>query len=253
MAINSRFAKIFDDSGLSDSELAVKLRVNLSDINKLRQNKLYPSKDLLAKISKLAGKEMASNFQVDHDIKDGLRVGNKVSPGRMILSILFIIFVSALFTGFGRQPLWLFLLVLYIGLFFTLPGCFQSYWIIHSNSMEHFYFSKYDVIKLAQLLGLTQKFRVEIKYDEIESAQLIYQKRGRTSPFDIQPDDFRINFVLKNGRQKSLMIDHNLELDLKAFVSLLNQENINVYDEQEVLTTMAKGENIFEHFNASYN
>jgi len=196
---------------------------------------------------------MTSNFQVNHDIKDGLRVGNKVSPGRMILSVLFIIFISALFTGFGHQPLWLFLLVLFIGLFFTLPGCFQSYWIIHNNSMEHFYFSKYDVIKLAQLLGLTQKFKVEIKYHEIESAQLIYQKRSRTSPFDVQADDFRIKFILKNGHQKSLMIDHSLEVDLKAFVRLLNQENINVYDEQGILTTLAKGENIFEHFNASYN
>lgn len=253
MAINSEFAKIFDDSGFNDSELAVKLRVNLADINKLRKNELYPSKDLLGKISKLAGKESYSNFQVDHDFKDGLRVGNKVSPGRMILSVLFIIFISALFTGFGHQPLWLFLLVLFIGLFFTLPGCFQSYWIIHSNSMEHFYFSKYDVIKLAQLLGLTQKYRIEIKYDEIESAQLIYQKRGRMGPFDIQADDFRIKFVLKDGQSKSLLIDHNLEVDLKAFVRLLNQENINAYDEQKILTTMAKGEHIFEHFNASYN
>lgn len=253
MTINSEFAKIFDDSGLKDDELAVKLGVAKADIGKLRQNQLYPSHSLVEEISKVTGEQITRPYQIDHDLKNGLRVGNKVSPGRMALSILFIIFVSALLTGFGHQPLWLFLIVLFIGLFFTLPGCFQSYWIIHDTRMEHYSFSKYDAMKLAQLLGLTKKFHHVIEYDEVQTAQLIYHQKGRTSPFDVQPDDFRIKFVLKDGRKRSIPIDHNLELDLKNFVDLLNRFDINVYDEQNILTTMQKGENIFEHFNILYN
>jgi hypothetical protein len=46
------------------------------------------------------------------DQKAALRVGNKVTWKRIIGTIIVVILVSALFTGFGYQPFWIFLIVL---------------------------------------------------------------------------------------------------------------------------------------------
>lgn len=168
----------------------------------------------------------------------------------MLLSTIFIIFVSALVTGFGNQPTWLFVAILLFLMIVTLPSCFSEYWVIKSKSLRIYTFSNYEFVKLQQLFNIKPRYVQVVKYDQIHSAKITYTKKKRNSPFDFYPDFFKIEFNLKDGTKISLNIDNNLHADLVDFVNLLNREGIDVYDKQHVLEVIQSGENLFEHFNA---
>ncbi|KRN99723.1 hypothetical protein [Companilactobacillus kimchiensis] len=252
MTINSEFSKIFEDSGLNRQELTQKLGVSEQEVMMLQAGTLYPNDKLRQSIYDLVP-EKRSLRKFESKFETGQLVGNKVSFTRTAFTIVFIIFISALFTGFGYQPMWVLSLVLVLGIGLTLPACFHSYWIIKNDRIETDDFNQYDFIKIFQLLGLVSKKQATYKYDQIKKASLEYKLHTRISPFDIQADYFRINLTLQNNEIISLGIDSKLATDLSDFISLLNHQGINVSDQQQVLQVIDHGENLFEHFNASLN
>ena len=254
MAINTEFSKILTDSGLGDVKLADILQISVSEVSMIKDGTLYPNEELVQEIYALSTEAKTEpKFYMDSEFQKGKRVGNKVSFTRTAFSIVFIIFISAMMTGFGYQPMWVFLLVLCLGLFLTLPACFESFWIIHDDNLELENFSNFDLIKMGQLLNLTPKNQQRITYSNIHCAAINYHNRTRISPFDIQPDYFKLNLTLNDGKTVTLGIDQGLALKLMDFVKLLNHNGINVYDRQKILQTIDKGENLFEHYNVIYN
>lgn len=254
MTINSEFGQILVDSGLNEHILASKLDVSTVEVNMIKNQTLYPNFQLAQSILELRDQtaqipayEMASKFQ------RGQHVGNKVNFTRTAFAIVFIIFISAMMTGFGYQPMGIFLLILFAGLFLTLPACFESYWIIHTDGLTKVTFSNYDFIKFLQLLGIIKKQTQIIDYSKIKCAAITYHNRNRISPFDVQPDYFKLNLTLDDQSTVELGIDQRLVPELSSFVELLNHQGINVYDRQKVLVTIDKGENLFEHYNVIYN
>ncbi|WP_230318831.1 hypothetical protein [Lactobacillus crispatus] len=61
-------------------------------------------------------------------MKDRIIVGTPVKLSHVLIGIIVVIFLSLFLTGFSYQPWWLFLIVLILGVFVTLPTCFSSYW-----------------------------------------------------------------------------------------------------------------------------
>lgn len=183
------------------------------------------------------------------DQKAALRVGNKVTWKRIIGTIIVVILVSALFTGFGYQPFWIFLIVLVFGLTVTLPACFNSYWVIYGNNLKIFSFLKNDLVKLGQLLRLKKMDIKQINYSDIREAEFKYQKKQRVSPFDISHDFFKINFKLKNGQVISLPIEPSLTANLTDFQRLLERNGVKVTDSQHIISILNNGNSLFEHFN----
>ncbi|MGQ2375839.1 XRE family transcriptional regulator [Companilactobacillus zhachilii] len=183
------------------------------------------------------------------DQKTTLRVGNKVTWKRIIGTIIVVILVSALFTGFGYLPFWIFLIVLVLGLTVTLPACFNSYWMIYDNSLKIFNFSKNDLVKLEQLLGIRKMDIKQINYSDIKGAEFKYQKKQRVSPFDVSHDFFKINFKLKNGLAISLPIEPSLTANLTDFQCLLERNGVRVTDSQHIISILNNGDSLFEHFN----
>jgi len=179
-----------------------------------------------------------------------LQVGNKVTWKRVIGTSIAVILVSALFTGFGYQPFWLFLVVLILGFTVTLPACFNSYWIIYEDNLKMVNFSKNNLTKMVQLFGLVSMNIEEVNYSEIKTANIEYRKRQRISPFDIGPDCLEINFKLKNGKAVLLPIEPELIKYLAKFKQLLEQSGVKVIDSQHVLSILKSGDSLFEHFNA---
>lgn len=176
-------------------------------------------------------------------------VGNKVNLMRVISAMVFVIFISALFTGFGYQPIWLFLLIVIIGLLITLPVCFNSYWIIKTDGIEIVRFDKNEIIKLEQLLEIKRKEKLVIKYVDISSVKIEYKKKRRNSPFDVTNDYFRMIFTLKDNQNISLPIESSLDKHLVAFTELLSKNDIKVIDPQGIIKLVKHHENLFEHFN----
>lgn len=217
---------------------------NVSDEEQqlIKTNRLYPGETL--------NKKDTSKYVEESVFENGLRVGNSVSFARIIISIIVIALISAFLTGFGYQPFWLFLLVFFIGVFLTLPACFNSYWVIYSNKIIIYNFSKNGFVKLGQLFGLVKKSIFVLNLDDISVADIEYLRKKRVSPFDITSDHFKIDFELKNEKRLFLSITKDLTPDILKLVHLLNHHGIDVYDQQKTVELLNKDENLFAYFNS---
>lgn len=55
-------------------------------------------------------------------------VGTPVKLSHVLIGMIVVVLLSLFLTGFGYQAWWLFLIVLILGVFVTLPTCFNPYW-----------------------------------------------------------------------------------------------------------------------------
>lgn len=103
-------------------------------------------------------------------------VGKLVKISHVLIGAAAIVLLSLFVTGFGYLLWWVFLIVLILGIFITLPTCFNSYWRINKEEVKITSYSNNDAIKLMQLLGLHKKDEQVIKLANIENAEIIYKK-----------------------------------------------------------------------------
>lgn len=132
-------------------------------------------------------------------MKDRIIVGTPVKLSHVLIGIIVVIFLSLFLTGFGYQPWWLFLIVLILGVFVTLPTCFSSYWQIDSKNITSITYDSNDALKLLQLLGLRKKDKQIINLSEIKNASVVYLKNLRLSYLDLILD-------LKKGTKVTLSL-----------------------------------------------
>ena len=62
-------------------------------------------------------------------------VGTPVKLSHVLIGMIVVVLLSLFLTGFGYQAWWLFLIVLILGVFVTLPTCFNPYWQISSENI----------------------------------------------------------------------------------------------------------------------
>lgn len=67
-------------------------------------------------------------------MKDRIIGGTPIKLSHVLIGMIVVIFLSLFLTEFGYQPWWLFLIVLILGVFLTLPACFSPYWQIDSKN-----------------------------------------------------------------------------------------------------------------------
>lgn len=139
-------------------------------------------------------------------MKDRIIVGNPVKLSYVLIGIIVVIFLSLFLTGFGYQPWWLFLIVLILGVFVTLPTCFSSYWQIDSKNITSITYDSNDALKLLQLLGLRKKDKQIINLSEIKNASVVYLKNLRLSPIDFDLDYLDLILDLNKGTKVTLSL-----------------------------------------------
>lgn len=239
--------KILRQIKMDNNRIALETGISEDKIIQIKLGELYPTQREKQKIYQLIDYR---NRDIRQALSMPILVGHKRKLIKVVLAILFVCFASALLTGFGYQPVWLFLLVLFLGLFLTLPACFNDYWIINKSGLTIDSFSKYEFIKVGQLLGLIAMDVKNIPYETIRNVEIKYIKKTRFGPFDIQPDTFELVLNLRNDDEIVLEIDDKLQERLNQVVEFLNQQQIEVYDKQKVLGTLLQGDNLFEHFHS---
>ncbi|OYS18105.1 hypothetical protein CBF49_06500, partial [Lactobacillus taiwanensis] len=126
-------------------------------------------------------------------------IGKPVKISHVLIGATTIVILSLFVTGFGYLPWWVFLIVLILGIFITLPTCFNSYWRINKEEVKLTSYSNNNAIKLMQLLGLHKKDEQIIKLPNIENAEIIYKKNIRISPVDFNPDYLNLYLKTKDG------------------------------------------------------
>ena len=139
-------------------------------------------------------------------MKDRIIVGNPVKLSHVLIGIIVVIFLSLFLTGFGYQPWWLFLIVLILGVFVTLPTCFSSYWQIDSKNITSITYDSNDALKLLQLLGLRKKDKQIINLSEIKNTSVVYLKNLRLSPIDFDLDYLDLILDLNKGTKVTLSL-----------------------------------------------
>ncbi len=145
-------------------------------------------------------------------------IGKPVKINHVLIGAAAIVILSLFVTGFGYLPWWVFLIVLILGIFITLPTCFNSYWRINEEEVKITSYSNNDAVKLMQLLGLHKKDEQVIKLANIENAEIIYKKNIRISPVDFNPDYLNLYLDTKDGQKYTLSLGN---IDYQKFATII--------------------------------
>lgn len=158
-----------------------------------------------------------------------------------------------LFTGFGYQPWWLFIITLILGLVVTLPACYSNYfWSMNYDQIILVSYNQNDFKKLLQILKIKKKKQRRINYEQIKNVEVVYTKIVRISPFNFNPDCLYLSLNLKNGEIIKLDLGNTSFNELNSIYQLLNHNNIDVLDKQKILLTLKNNENLFNHFHKKW-
>ena len=175
-------------------------------------------------------------------------IGKPVKISHVLIGAAAIVILSLFVTGFGYLPWWVFLIVLILGIFITLPTCFNSYWRINNEKVKITYYSNNDAIKLMQLLGLHKKDEQVIKLSNIENAEIIYKKNIRISPVDFNPDYLNLYLKTKDGNSCTLPLRNIDYQKLDTIIQFLKENQIELIDKQGIVQLLRENKNLFTHF-----
>ncbi|KRM97859.1 XRE family transcriptional regulator [Lactobacillus taiwanensis DSM 21401] len=175
-------------------------------------------------------------------------IGKPVKISHVLIGATTIVILSLFVTGFGYLPWWVFLIVLILGIFITLPTCFNSYWRINKEEVKITSYSNNDAIKLMQLLGLHKKDEQMIKLPNIENAEIIYKKNIRISPVDFNPDYLNLYLDTKDGQKYTLSLGNIDYQKLATIIQFLKDSQIELIDKQGIVQLLRENKNLFTHF-----
>lgn len=175
-------------------------------------------------------------------------IGKPVKISHVLIGAAAIVILSLFVTGFGYLPWWVFLIVLILGIFITLPTCFNSYCRINNEKVKITSYSNNDAIKLMQLLGLHKKDEQVIKLVNIENAEIIYKKNIRISPVDFNPDYLNLYLDTKDGQKYRLSLGNIDYQKLATIIQFLKENQIELIDKQGIVQLLRENKNLFTHF-----
>ncbi|OYR94784.1 hypothetical protein CBF56_05605 [Lactobacillus taiwanensis] len=175
-------------------------------------------------------------------------IGKPVKISHVLIGATTIVILSLFVTGFGYLPWWVFLIVLILGIFITLPTCFNSYWRINKEEVKLTSYSNNNAIKLMQLLGLHKKDEQIIKLPNIENAEIIYKKNIRISPVDFNPDYLNLYLKTKDGNNYTLSLRNIDYQKLDIIIHFLKDNQIELIDKQGIVQLLNENKNLFAHF-----
>jgi len=241
---------------LTQEDIANSLFVSVQDVSKWENGKAVPSIDNLISLSDMYNISIDQLVQGSPFFKKPLQVGRKFNWKKCLTFMVIWLFISLLFTGFGYQPLWIFVIVFLLGPFIVLPATVDDYWIITNNSIIAKNYSTNDLNKLIEIFtGNPQT--TTIKYQQIKQIEILYINRKRTSPFDINPDQFYLNV---NTSTANFKLDLNSASALNStsndflpkFVSFLERKNVSIVDEKHIINCIIQGKSLFETLDSTY-
>lgn len=186
-----------------------------------------------------------------HDSNE-VMIGKPVKMSHVLLGVILIVLLSLFVTGYGYLPWWIFLIVLILGIFITVPSCFNSYWSIDKNRIKIITYSNKDIIKLMQLLRLKKKYTQIIDLNQIKIAEIRYTKNIRISPVDFNPD--YLTLCLKDGENRtySLSLGKISYQKIKLILQFLTENQIEIIDKQGIVSLLKNNVNLFTHFHKKW-
>ncbi|KRO28367.1 helix-turn-helix domain-containing protein [Lactiplantibacillus fabifermentans] len=234
-----------NSAALSRDELASQTQVPVDDLCDWEDEVKLPRKRDLVKLDKVLG----SNLSVStyKDLCSAKRIGQKLSTVKVVSIATLLIFMDLFMTGFGYQPTYVFVILLFLTTFVTFPAFFFEYWKITDSKIEKVYYSNNFIIKTVQILVPTLREKKDIQFSDIDTITIHYTLKKRVSPFDFWPDYFVP--VVENGDSKeNINIDYHLYESLYDTMLFLGSRNVKISDPQLILKVINNKENLRNHF-----
>lgn len=185
-------------------------------------------------------------------VSNEVMVGKPVKISHVLLGVILIVLLSLFVTGFGYLPWWIFLIVLIVGIFITLPTCFSSYWSIDNNRIKIITYSDKEIIKLMQLLGLKKKYMQIIDLNQIKTAEIRYTKNVRISPVDFNPDYLTLYLKDNENRTYSLSLGKISYQKIELILQFLKENQIEIIDKQGIVSLLKNNVDLFTHFHKKW-
>ncbi|MCR1914203.1 hypothetical protein CWE03_01080 [Lactobacillus johnsonii] len=179
-------------------------------------------------------------------------IGKPVKISHVLLGVILVVLLSLFVTGFGYLPWWIFLIVLILGIFITLPTCFSSYWSIDKKRIKIITYSDKDIIKLMQLLGLKKKYTQIIDLNQIKTAEIRYTKNVRMSPVDFNPDYLTLYLQDEKNKAYSLSLGKISYQQIELILQFLKENQIEIIDKQGIVSLLKNNIDLFTHFHKKW-
>lgn len=243
--LGEEIARRRQDMKLSQPEFANELQLPLHVVQAWEADTELPRKRDMELVDKILATHFAANQY--QNLQYAHRVGPKTSIIKVILISLMLLGFDLFITGFGYQPTYIFLLVLFITTFITLPVFFDETWWITSHGFKRTFYSENTIRKTVQVFVPSLRDNEQISFVTIESVTIQYIPKPRFGPFDMAPDCFKL-IVAHQGTTDQITIDHHLTEKMLATMLLLSSQDIIVRDPQKVLSVLNKHENLYRHF-----
>lgn len=239
-------------NGLTQEQLAEKIFVSHQTISRWENGINTPSIDNLLVLSDLYDISLDQLIRGSSYFRKPFVIGKKYKPINFFLFSLIWLMITLFLTGFGYQPFGVVLLVLGLGIFFVLPTIVKDYWIIDQNGLKTYCYPKSSIKKLFRIMqSLLGKHtsQINISYKEIFSLEMVYIRRVRVSPFDINPDLFFIRLIKKSGESIDLPISNDFFQYIPQAMSYIEKRGIIIIDSNDLVAAIVNNENIFEYMN----
>ncbi len=228
---------------LTQAQVATELFVTVQAVSKWEKGRAIPSIDNLVSLADLFNLSLDELVQGSPFFKKPFVVGAKYNVRKGVTFLLAWTFISLLLTGFGYQPLGLFLFVFLFGIVQVFPTVFTDYWVIENKGIRKKEYAKNNGLKCLQLLR-NQQAEIFINYADIYSVELVYEVRERVSLVDFQRDPFFLVVKTKKTRYK-LFINQKATSFLPQFSNYLKRKKILVIDNSQIVERLLLEQSLY--------
>ncbi|MEQ2525586.1 XRE family transcriptional regulator [Robertmurraya yapensis] len=240
-----------EKNNFTQEELAKKLTVSRQAVSKWENGNSIPDVYNLISLSDLY------DISLDELIRGAVYFPKPFIVGKKITKkfMLYMGFLLTIFYGFILitldllTPFLSLLIAISIYLFIMLPTFIEPYWIITKTGIVYQQFPRYiDKIKYSSMIlfGKEISYETTIPFNAILSISVIYEKKSRNGPMDINPDYLYIRLCQKNGSIKDLNLYDNLLPYLPQAISYFEKKKITVTDKNKVTQAIMSEKTLYE-------
>lgn len=237
-------------NNFTQEELAQKLYVTHQTISKWEQGINTPSIDNLLLLSDLYNVSLDELIRGGNYLKKPFVIGKKVTKLRTVTPVLIWLFLSFFFTSFTSN--WISFIIFILGIIFLFPASIEDFWIIKKRGLSIQLFSTSSIKKVKNIFELffhPNNVTTFISYEDIKSFEIVYLKRDRYSPFDLNPDTFFIKIRTNSGEKYDLPISQKFTNYLPQACLFLEKKNIVIIDKNNIINAITNKINLFEYMN----
>lgn len=252
MELSSLLKRYRIKNEFTQEQLAKRIYVSHQTISKWETGINVPSIDNLLMLSDIYNISLDELIRGSSYFRKPFLVGKKFSLSMFLKISIIWLLISLLLTGFGYQSHWLFWSLFIFGEINVLCMVIKDYWIITTKGIIVCKYPNSYLKKLVKLFCILIRKDIGeyfIPYKEVQSLELIYIKKNRMSPFDINPDYFYIKLTDCRERRDILSISTEFIKFLPQAFSYIEKRNVPIYDENELIPAIIEEANLYTYMN----